>query len=360
MASDEAPEQSSKTEDPSQKKLEDAHKRGDVAKSQEVTTWFMLVGSGLVVLMMAPGTAASLSTSFRQMLENADQMEIGGPAFGQFMFNIGASVGMTALVPMLVLAFFAIAANLVQHRPLLSVDPITPKLSKISPIDGFRRLFSVEALVNFAKGLVKLAVVGCILFFVLWPERNSLETMITADPAGIFAICEEIGLKLFIAVIAAVTIIAIADYVYQRQRWWNRLRMTVQETRDEYKQMEGDPKIKARIRQIRNERGRKRMMAAVPDATVVITNPTHYAVALKYDREMRAPQCLAKGADGLALRIRALAEEHDVPIVENPPLARALFASVEVDETIPAEHFKAVAQVIGYVMRLREQRKWRA
>jgi flagellar biosynthetic protein FlhB len=124
--------------------------------------------------------------------------------------------------------------------------------------------------------------------------------------------------------------------------------------------MEGDPKIKSRIRQIRMERGRKRMMAAVPEATVVITNPTHYAVALKYDREMRAPQCLAKGADAVALRIRALAEEHDIPIIENPPLARALFASVEIDETIPTEHFKAVAQVIGYVMRLREQRKWRA
>jgi flagellar biosynthetic protein FlhB len=136
--------------------------------------------------------------------------------------------------------------------------------------------------------------------------------------------------------------------------------MTLQETRDEYKQMEGDPHVKARIRQLPMERSRKRMMASVPEATVIITNPTHYAVALKYDKSMAAPKCLAKGADAVALRIRGVAEQHNVPIVENPPLARALFATVEVDQTIPAEHFKAVAQVIGFVMRLRDRRGWRA
>jgi flagellar biosynthetic protein FlhB len=150
-----------------------------------------------------------------------------------------------------------------------------------------------------------------------------------------------------------------ADYVYQRNRWWNRQKMTLQETRDEYKQMEGDPKIKGRIRAIRNERSRKRMMAAVPEATVVITNPTHYAVALKYDKDMAAPVCVAKGADSIALKIREIATDNDVPIVENPPLARALYASVDIDETIPTEHFKAVAQVIGFVMRLRQRSSWK-
>ena len=135
--------------------------------------------------------------------------------------------------------------------------------------------------------------------------------------------------------------------------------MTVQETRDEYKQMEGDPKVKGRIRQIRQERGRKRMMQAVPEATVIITNPTHYAVALKYERDMAAPLCVAKGADAIALKIREIATDHDIPIVENPPLARALYAAVDVDDTIPTEHFKAVAQVIGYVMRLRSKSSWK-
>jgi flagellar biosynthesis protein FlhB len=182
--------------------------------------------------------------------------------------------------------------------------------------------------------------------------------MITSDPAMLLPIFQALGLKIFGAVLAVVTVIALADYVYQRARWWDRLKMTVQEVRDEYKQMEGDPAIKGRIRALRHERGRKRMMAQVPNATVIITNPTHYAVALKYDKTMPAPLCLAKGADAVALRIREMAKQHDVPIIENPPLARALFASVEVDQTIPTEHFKAVAQVIGFVMRMRDKRGW--
>jgi flagellar biosynthetic protein FlhB len=156
------------------------------------------------------------------------------------------------------------------------------------------------------------------------------------------------------------TVIAAADFAYQRNRWWTKHKMTLQEVRDEFKQMEGDPKIKGRIRQIRLQRAKKRMMAQVPKATVVIANPTHFAVALKYDRKMAAPLCVAKGADDLALRIRAVAEEHEVPVIENPPLARALYASVDIDQAIPTEQFKAVAQVIGYVMRLRGQKRWRA
>ena len=358
--SDEAPEQSSKTEDPSSKKLEDAHQKGDVVKSQEVTTWFMLSGSALIFAMMAAPTSASLAASLKNLLANADQFEIGGAGFGAFFNQLAGSVLLVALVPSAILTVFAVAANLVQHRPLLSLDPITPKLSKISPGAGLKRMFSSEALVNFAKGLAKLAIVSAVLWFVLQPETSRLEQMITAEPATIMATFLEISLKIFGAVIAVVTLIALADYVYQRNRWWKRQMMTLQETRDEYKQMEGDPKIKGRIRAIRAERSRKRMMAAVPQATVVITNPTHFAVALKYDRTMAAPLCLAKGADAVALRIRAVATENGVPIVENPPLARALFASVDVDETIPTDHFKAVAQVIGFVMRLKDKPKWQS
>jgi flagellar biosynthetic protein FlhB len=357
--SDEAPEQASKTESPSQKKLDDAHKRGDVVKSQEVNNWFMIAGSGLLFSLMAAPSTAGLAQSLRTLLANADLFEIGGPALNSFFGNLTTTILLIALIPLTVLAGFGIAANLVQHRPLLSLDPIMPKLSKISPIEGAKRLFSRDALINFAKGLLKLGVVGGVTFAVIWPERDRLETMITADPALILPDFQALGLKVFGAVLAVVTVIAIADYVYQRTRWWNRLKMTVQETRDEYKQMEGDPTIKGRIRQVRNERSRQRMMANVPKATVVITNPTHFAVALKYDKSMSAPLCLAKGADDVAFRIRELAKEHDIPIVENPPLARALFASVEIDDTIPTEHFKAVAQVIGFVMRMRDKKGWR-
>lgn len=214
---------------------------------------------------------------------------------GNFFNNLALTILSVALIPMVILAAFGIAANLVQHRPLLSLEPITPKLSKISPFTGAKRMFSRDALVNFAKGLFKLGVVGGVLVAVLWPERDRLETMVTLDPAALLPAFQQMGLKVFGAVLAVVTLIALVDYVYQRQRWWTRLKMTVQEVRDEFKQMEGNPEIKGRIRKIRMERSRKRMMANVPKATVVITNPTHFAVALKYDRTMKAPQCLAKG-----------------------------------------------------------------
>lgn len=358
--SDEAPEQDAKTEDPSQKKLEDAHKKGDVAKSQEVVTWFMLLGSAAIFAMMAPATASSLSETLKLLIMNADQFELGGAGFGAFFNNLALALIGTVLIPLVVLSSCAILANLIQHRPLFSAEPITPKLSKISPLAGAKRLFSTESLVNFGKGLLKIGIVGAVVIAVVWPERDRLDTMMTADPAMILADFQEIGIKIFIAVLAIVTVIAFADYLYVRQKWWKKLMMTVQETRDEYKQMEGDPHVKGKLRQLRQERARKRMMAAVPDATVVITNPTHFAVALKYDKGMKAPRCVAKGADAVAFRIRELAKEHDVPIVENPPLARALFASVDVDDSIPNEHFKAVAEVIGFVMRLKRGAGWKA
>lgn len=358
--SDDAPEQSSKTEDPSHKKLEDAHKKGDVAKSQEVVTWFMLLGSALIFATMAPGVAASLMESLKELIASADTYDLSGTGFATFATTTTYKIIGTVMAPLLILSACAIAANLIQHKPLLSAEPITPKFSKVSPLAGAKRLFSSESLVNFVKGLLKIGVVGTVLFMAVWPERDRLDTMMTADPLVILADFQEIGVKIFTSTLIVVTLIALADYVYVRQKWWKKQMMTVQETRDEYKQQEGDPKVKGRIRQLRQDRSRKRMMAAVPDATVVITNPTHFAVALKYDRSMGAPKCVAKGADAIALRIREVAKENNVSIVENPPLARALYASVDIDETIPTEHFKAVAEVIGFVMRLKNGAGWKA
>lgn len=353
------PDQSEKTEDPSHKRLQDALKKGDVAKSQEVTTWFMITGSALVFAFLAPWASGSVMDSLKGIMEHSHHLEVGGPAFGQFFYTVAASVLGVVLIPMAFLALFGIAGNMVQHQLVFSVDPIKPKLSKISPVSGFKRLFSTEALVNFAKGLFKLVVFSVVMFVVIWPERDRLDTLISTDPFLVLAVFQEIGIKIFIVTIITITIIALLDYLYVRHKWWKRQMMTVKEVKDEYKQMEGDPHVKGRIRQIRQERSRKRMMAAVPDATVVITNPTHYAVALKYDREMAAPEVVAKGVDALALRIRALAKDNDVPVVENPPLARALYAGAEVGERIPEDQFKAVAQVIGYVMRLKQRAGWR-
>ncbi|HWV21737.1 MAG TPA: flagellar biosynthesis protein FlhB [Devosia sp.] len=357
---DEAPEKDSKTEDPSQKKLEEAHKKGDVAKSQEVTTWFMLIGTTIVFASMAPWVATQISNPLQIIMMNADRFDVEGAGFSAFFNGLAFAMIGAVLAPLAVLYVCGILANLVQHRPLFSAEPVTPKLSKISPIAGAKRLFSTDALVNFGKGLVKIAVVGIVVVLVVWPERDRLDTMMTADPIIILMDFQELGVKILTAVLIVVTFIAAADYFYTRQKWWKRQMMTVQETREEYKQMEGDPHVKGRIRQLRQEKARKRMMQAVPDATVVVTNPTHYAVALKYDKGMGAPKCVAKGADAVALRIRTVAKENDVPIIENPPLARALFAAVEVDQDIPADHYKAVAEIIGFVMRLKHGQSWKA
>ena len=358
--SDEAPENDSKTEDPSQKKLDDAHEKGDVAKSQEVVTWFMLLGSAIIFATMAPSASAALMESLKIVMMNADRFDVTGAGFGAFFNNLAYAMLGTVLIPLVILSGCAIVANLIQHRPLLSAEPITPKFSKVSPLAGFKRLFSSESLVNFGKGLLKISIVGSVVVFVVWPERDRLDTMMTADPLVILADFQEIGVKIFLAVLMVVTAIAAADYFYVRQKWWKKQMMTLQETKDEYKQMEGDPHVKGRLRQLRQEKSRQRMMQAVPDATVVITNPTHFAVALKYDKKMGAPQCVAKGADAVAFRIREMAKQHDVPIVENPPLARALYASMEIDDTIPNEHFKAVAEVIGFVMRLKQGAGWKS
>ncbi|WEK05562.1 MAG: flagellar biosynthesis protein FlhB [Candidatus Devosia phytovorans] len=358
--SDEAPENDSKTEDPSQKKLQDAREKGDVAKSQEVVTWFMLLGSAAIFAGMGPGAAASLAEALKVLMMNADRFDLSGAGFSAFVTSLTYTLLGIVLIPLIILSVCAILANLIQHQPLFSGEPVKPKFSKVSPLAGFKRLFSGESLVNFGKGLLKISVVGAVVIMVVWPERDRLDTMMTADPLIILADFQELGVKIFMAVLIVVTAIAGADYFYVRQKWWKKQMMTLQETRDEYKQMEGDPHVKGKLRQLRHEKSRKRMMAAVPDATVVITNPTHFAVALKYDKGMKAPQCVAKGADAVAFRIRELAKENDVPIVENPPLARALFATVEVDDVIPGEHFQAVAEVIGFVMRLKRGAGWKA
>lgn len=349
-----------KTEEPSHKKLEDAHDRGDVAKSQEVNTWFVLLASTLVMAMFADGMAARLTEGFVGFLGTPHQIRLD-PAR---MYDIAVKTGLTILaaiaLPLVVLALAAVAGNLVQHRLVLSLDPIKPKLSKISPLAGAKRLFSTTSLVNFFKGLAKLAVVGGFIFAVVWPQRGELAALISTDTVALLPLVKLLAIKVMVAVLLVMGVVAAADYAYQRSQWMQKQRMTVKELRDEYKQLEGDPAVRAKLRQIRVERGRKRMMASMPQASVVVTNPTHYAVALKYESGMNAPVCLAKGVDAVALRIRAFADEHAIPIVENPPLARALHASVEIDAEIPTEHYKAVAQIIGYVMQLRRKSAWRA
>jgi flagellar biosynthetic protein FlhB len=260
-------------------------------------------------------------------------------------------IGATAL-PLSLLMLAALAGNLIQHRLVWSGEGLKPKFSKISPAAGLGRLASKQTLANFAKGLAKLGVLGAVIGALLWPERARLEGLVTVDPSAILAITHVLAVKMLGTVVAILAVIAAMDYFFQYRQWYERQKMSVAELKEEFKQTDGDPAVKGKIRQIRHNRMRKRMMAAVPTASVVITNPTHYAVALRYERGMNAPVCVAKGVDLIARKIREVATEHGIPIVENPALARAVHASVEIDQEIQPEHYKAVAEIIGYVMRL--------
>lgn len=353
-------DQSEKTEDPTQKRLKEAHDKGDVPKSQEVSTWFTLAGATLMIAIMAPTTAGALGDLLKGYIEHAHQIPVDGFALKALWRDTGQSVALIVGLPLLALVVMAVFGNLVQHQPLLTAETIKPKLSKVSPLSGFKRLFSSESLVNFAKGLTKIVVVGVLMVVILWPHRDEAEIMIFADIGIILEESRILILQLLAAILVFMTVVAAADFVYQKNKWFNKQKMTLREVKEEFKQTEGDPQVKGKIRQLRMERSRKRMMSAVPAATVVVTNPTHYAVALKYEDGMGAPLCLAKGTDALALKIRDVAKENEVPVVENPPLARALYATVEIDGEVPEEHYKAVAEVIGFVFRMRKRSSWRA
>ena len=342
-----------KTEEPTAKKLDDAAKKGDVAKSQEVNTWLVMVGAALVLAVMGAQTTSTLGNSLRIFLSSPHLIPMDQEHLRVIWQDVGSMAIKAVLVPMLVLMAAAIIGNVVQHFPTFSTEALKPKLSKVSPAKGFERMFSVKSLMNFAKGILKLLIVSMVTFAIVWPERDRLPLMMAAEIADLLPLVQTLALKMFGGVIAVMTVLAVVDYMFERAQWMKKQRMTAQEVKDEHKQMEGDPTVKAKLRQVRIERGRKRMMAQVPQATVVVANPTHYAVALKYENGMSAPICLAKGIDAIALKIREIAEENDIPVVENPPLARSLHAGVEIDQEVTPEHYKAVAEVIGYVMRLK-------
>ena len=344
-----------KTEDPTQKRLDDALAKGDVAKSQEVNTWFVIAGGTLVLSTFSSSTAIGILTPLRNLIANSWMIRTDGPGLLSLMQTLGIAVIAAIGVPLLMLMLAAIAGNMIQHRLVWSTESQTPKFSKISPGAGFKRIFGKQAAANFLKGIFKLVALGAVMMAVLWPERERLESLLRIDVASILPATTSLTVHLMGAVVAMLAAVAIADYFFQYRQWYERQKMSLQEMKEEFKQSEGDPHIKGRIRQLRQQRMKKRMMAAVPKASVIITNPTHYSVALAYDRSMQAPVCVAKGVDVIAFKIREIAKDHDIPIVENVPLARALYATVEIDEEIPVEHYHAVAEIIGYVMGLKRR-----
>ena len=345
---------SQKTEEPTEKRLREAREKGQIAKSQEVSHWFAIFGLTLIVGFLLPGMAGGIAEALKPFVERPHDIALGRGGLSPVLAGLVLKLAAALMLPILLLVGAALFSGFVQTGFNFSVQPLAPKLEKISLIAGFKRLFSARALMEFAKGLLKLAIVSAAIALVLWPAAETIPASVTFDMVGFVVLLKSLGFRVLVAALSVMTAIAALDYAFQRYQHRKQLRMSKQDLKDEFKQTEGDPMVKARLRQIRTERARQRMMSAVPEADVVVTNPTHFAVALKYEHGVDpAPRVTAKGVDHLAQRIRELAEEHEVPLVENPPLARALYGSVEIDQEVPPEHYQAVAEIIGYVMRLR-------
>lgn len=342
---------SSKTEEPTAKKLEDARKKGDVAKTQDLPQLFSLAAVAGVILMGGGWLATDMTEKLLPFIAHPEAMDLSGTG-GVGIAQQATMAAMPALIVVMVAAALAgMAGNLVQHGLLFTGEKVKPDFKKVSPLEGFKRIFGPDGLVQFIKSFLKIAATGAVTWLVLKPHAHEMQALAAADPAAMLPVTMALTKALFFAVLSFMLVTAGGDWLWQRARFMKRMRMSREELKDEYKQSDGDPHIKAKRRQIQMEVSRRRMMQNVPNATVVVMNPTHYAVALRYEAgETAAPECVAKGMDDLALRIRALAEESGVAIIEDPPLARALYATTEIDKAIPEAHYQAVAKIIGFVM----------
>lgn len=347
----------SKTEEPTAKKLADAREKGDVPMAPEMRHAIMFAAAMIVAGGIGAMTLASAAPLLVRLWGRAEEFRLDPGTAQGFATGMIQAVGLV-LAPLLALLFgFALLTMFSQGIPAISLSKVGFKWSKVSPVSGFKRLFSMQAVAELAKTVLKLLAVITIATLIVAPQAIGLVQLMDSDPGDIGRTATSIVMMMVRAVLILVFAIAAFDFVYQRFSFFKKKRMSKQEVKDEYKQSEGDPAIKARIRAIGIQRARRRMMAAVPTASVVITNPTHYAIALKYDHGgMAAPIVVAKGMDVVALKIREVALAAGVPIVESPALARAIHAGVEIDRPIPIEHYAAVAEIIGYIMRLANRR----
>lgn len=345
---------SSKTEEPTHKKLEDARKKGQTFSSREINHFFMMLALAAFIMLLAPGLGRDMIDTLGPFITEPDLMNMDAAGFMGLMRTVTISTVLALALLFLASIIAAIAPAVVQKKWLFAVESIKPKFNKISPLAGMKRLFGLKALVEFGKNLLKVTIVGYIAVYAIMPYKETLYVLPALPKAEMLSFTQQMANRMLLAVLCMLFLLSIADYLWQRFMFMKQMRMTKQEIKEEYKQQEGDPHIKGKLKAIRREKAKQRMMANVPKADVIITNPTHYAVALQYDSaSMQAPKLIAKGTDDVAGRIREMATKHKIPIVRNPPLARVLYDTTDLDEDIPIEHYQAVAKVIGYVYKLK-------
>lgn len=352
-------DKSSKTEEPTERKLSRARQEGDSYTTKEPGHLLAYLGLLAVVAVVFPTVLPTAMTGFSAFVETSGQISIETPQDLANVLMVMTLNAATVLLPVMAVFLLGAIISVVASGPfVVSAKRITPKLNKLSPLAGVKRLVSVMNLVEFAKSTIKLVLIAFLCMLALRQTLDGLMPGAILLPESLLGFISEGAMKSLIWVCAMMLPLVVFDIFWKRFNWMKKQRMTKKEVKDEHKDSDGDPHIRARRHQIRQQRARQQLTSSVPKATLVITNPTHYAVALKYERGIDvAPVCVAKGADLMALRIRELALENDITVIESPPLARALHAKVEIDTMIPEEHWAAVAELVGYVMDLRRRIK---
>ncbi|MHA1559013.1 MAG: flagellar biosynthesis protein FlhB [Alphaproteobacteria bacterium] len=350
---DQDQDQESKTEEPTERRIEKAYEEGKGIISKEVSTWIVFATAIFALLILLPyrlkEILGSLSFFLRApIIRSSAIYTVTVYQLRIFFINVFVILGVIWFVPFL--------ASYIQNRKFITPKILQPKLDKISIQKGWKKLFSKQSIMDLLKGILKIALIGSALYFTIRPRMNFLPAWVGLSLDEYLHIFYEFLCDVFILILVLLFIIAVIDYSYVYYQFFKNLRMTHQELKEEFKETEGHPEVKKKIRQLRQERAQQKMMATVPNATAVITNPTHLSVALLWDsKKMNAPKIVAKGQDYIALKIRDIARKHSIPVIENPPLARSLYDKVIIDQEIKQEHYKAVAEIIQFVMRIKKR-----
>lgn len=346
-----APDPDSKTEEPTEKKIHDALEKGNVPQSREMALFFSIGCITIIIYLFLYNSAAVLKDFLSFFIDSPGSISIAdGRDAASLLQLVAISVGTFLLPIVCILMVGGILASVLQNAPRIASDRIEPKWSRISLMSGFKRIFGMHGQVEFAKSVAKLLIITIICTILLNSERNEVVNAIYSDPTRIPEIMLNMAMRLVSAICVATVVLVAGDLVWSRFKWRKDLRMTRQEIKDEMRQSDGDPMVKARMRSLAQDRSRKRMMAGVPTASLVVTNPTHFAIALRYlPEEGGAPMVVAKGKDLIALAIREIAQKHDIPLIEDKALARSMYDHVDVDKSIPPEFYKAVAQLFYHL-----------
>jgi flagellar biosynthetic protein FlhB len=354
----EGEDKDSKTEEATEKRLRDAVEQGNVPFSRELPALLSLLAIIAAGSFMFSDSVVRLRNSLARFVDNPGDWPLENAADALALLRAaGMDAGLLLLPAVLLLMFAGIAGSLLQNPPQLVGKRIQPQLSRISPLAGWGRIFGISGLVEFLKSVFKLLVVAFVGILALKATQFEVLSAMFMDPVMLPALSRSVIIRITSWIAAITLALVVVDLIWSRQHWRKELRMSREELKEELKHSEGNPQVKARMRAIARNRARKRMISAVPQATLVITNPTHYAIALRYVREEGgAPRVLAKGVDLIALKIREVAEQHGIPLVEDKPLARSLYENVEVDQLIPPQFYKAVAEII-YYLHLRKDRR---